>query len=274
MFISEKIAYIELHKTGCTHVRNALSCLMEGHLVGKHNQAPSTLFNGRKFIGSVRNPWEWYNSLWAYGCDHRGAIFSEVTKSKKFKLKGLGWRKTPTNAVKGLFADLTRRPDQWMRTYRDVNDAAAFRDWLHMMHDKDYIHDLGEGFSQSPLSKFAGLLSYRYTKLFCCKADQADPTNSLTTLNQLIDFEKNKCFIDHFILNERLEENLVDSLGHCGVIIGESDKARCLSRPRTNTSSRKNKPAYYYDGNTIQLVQERDALIIKKFKYSPPTIGK
>lgn len=272
MFISEKIAFVELHKTGCTYIRNALKCFVEGDLLGKHNQAESSLLNGRKILGSIRDPWEWYISLWAYGCDHKGAVFNEVTKIKNHNFKGLGWKDSPLTALRGALAAASRKPDAWMRTYKDINDASAFRDWLYMMNENHRRYDFGEGYAQSAISKHAGLLTYRYIKLFCCLKDGADHTGWISSHNDLIDFDNANCFIDYFILNENLEEDLLKSLALCGLFISEADARRCLPPSRTNASSRKNKAPYYYDDDTRRLVQERESLIVKKFKYKPPEI--
>jgi hypothetical protein len=57
LFISEKIVFMELHKTGCTHIRNTLKTILDGDFVGKHNQASSDLFRRERiFLGSVRDP--------------------------------------------------------------------------------------------------------------------------------------------------------------------------------------------------------------------------
>src|SRR5688500_14845666 len=80
MFVSDKIVFMELQKTGCTHIRNLLKEIVGGRFVERHIQADPQLFtNGRYFLGSVRDPWDWHISLWAYGCDNKGDFHSNVT---------------------------------------------------------------------------------------------------------------------------------------------------------------------------------------------------
>ena len=51
MFVSDSIVFMELHKTGCTHIRNLLKELVGGEFQGKHNQAtPDLLTSGRTGI--------------------------------------------------------------------------------------------------------------------------------------------------------------------------------------------------------------------------------
>jgi hypothetical protein len=43
------------------------------------------------------------------------------------------------------------------------------------------------------------------------------------------------------------------------------------ARPRTNTSSRRRGPEYYYDATTEKLVGDREKLIVEKFGYRAPS---
>lgn len=264
--------FVELHKTGCTHIRNTLKHLLGGEFVGKHNQVSSDLFSKeRVFLGSIRDPWEWYISLWAYGCDNKGAVFSLVTKSSNFnKFRGVDWKHIPYAAFHALLAGLYKNPEKWKRTYKDVNDASAFREWLYMMHDKKYWYDFGEGYGASSLSGIAGLLTYRYIKLFCSKKGESGNMNALSTFDSLANYEKENCFIDYFIRNESLESDLFKALELSGVEISRENKAEIMSSPRTNTSSRKNGPDYYYDSESENLIFERERIIVEKFGYVVP----
>ncbi|MGD1910904.1 MAG: hypothetical protein ACFB2X_08630 [Rivularia sp. (in: cyanobacteria)] len=266
MFVSEKIVFIQLQKTGCTHIAKLLSNLLEGRHIGKHNRATPELFtNQRSFLGSIRDPWEWYVSLWAYGCDKKGRIYQRVTK-RKGDLRGREWSNNPLDAAYSLLNDFSRNTDRWKRSYSDVNDASGFRDWLYMIHDKSYWNDFGEGYGSCPTTKFAGLLTYRYLKLFC-----RDNFNHILSFSDLKEFEKSNCYIDHFIRNENLEEDLVRALNLCGINISETQKNTIYYSSKTNTSSKKNKISYYYDNEMINLVNDRERFIIDKFVYTSPT---
>lgn len=272
MFVSDRIVFLELQKTGCTHIRNLLEELVGGELVGKHNQAGPDLFSGdRFFLGSVRDPWDWYISLWAYGCDRKGTVFGNVTK-KGLKVKGRGWKTNPYSAFRELLqSSPNRSPDKWKRTYQDVSDPGAFREWLHMMHDKDCLPDVGEGYRQSVLGRVAGLLTYRYMRLFACRKGEPDGLHALSTFDQLAEHERKNCFIDHFIRNENLESDLLAGLKQAGFKIPGETESEIASRPRTNTSSRKYGADYYYDRGTEALIADRDRLVVEKFGYVAPS---
>ncbi|MEM9090861.1 MAG: hypothetical protein AAGC93_19200 [Cyanobacteria bacterium P01_F01_bin.53] len=273
MFVAQKIVYLELQKTGCTHIRNLLKEVVGGEFVDKHNLVDSNFFNEDKiFLGSVRNPWEWYTSLWAYGCDRRGGIYTQVTKPG-ISLKGIRLKNNPYAAFTAILAGLSKDPQKWQQTYRDVNDAGAFREWLHMMHDKRYWYDFCEGYGVRPVSKVAGLLTYRYLKLFCTKNDELNKLDTLSTFHQLADYEKENCFITHFIRNEQLESDLFTALEKCAIAIPDQKKTEIMSCSRTNASSRSYGANYYYDSASEKLIAAREQLIIEKFGYVAPSLS-
>jgi hypothetical protein len=272
MFVSDRIVFVELQKTGCTHIRNLLREIVGGEFVERHIQADPRLFvDGRSFLGSVRDPWDWYVSLWAYSCDSKGDFFDNVT-TQGIRLRKRGWRLRPYAL---LVETLQSRPNwhaaQWKRTFRDINDPGAFRDWLYMLNDQTYWPDVGEGYWRCPLNRFAGLLTYRYMKLFTCRTGELDVLRRVRTPEQLAAHEDSHSFIDHFIRNEHLESDLLGALQRMDIDVPADLRARLVSAPRTNTSSKQHGTGYYYDAATEQLVGDRDRLIVDKFGYVAPS---
>lgn len=150
---------------------------MLGEFIGKHNQVSLDVSRvERFFLGSIRCLWEWYVSLWAFGCDKKGAVFNKVTAQDQLRCAG-----------------------KWTRVYQNSKDVSAFRERLFMMNDKQYCHDFGEGFGVSPISQFAGLLTYRYMRLFCCKDHESVNLEKLDSFESLAEYAGERCFVDHFI---------------------------------------------------------------------------
>jgi hypothetical protein len=272
MFVSDKIVFLELQKTGCTHIRNLLMEIVGGKFVERHIQAHPSLFtDGRFFLGSVRDPWEWHVSLWAYCCDGRGDLFGNVTTSG-VRLRDRGWRRHPFS----IFIDVlnsrpNRHAEEWKRTLHDVNDPGAFRQWLYLLHDEEYSPDVGDRYWQFPLKRFAGLLTYRYLRVFTCRKGELGSLQAISTSDQLKEHDSRNGFIDYFIRNERLEADLLDALRLANIEVPQQRAADMASRPRTNASSRKKGSRFYYDAATEKLVGERDRFIIEKFGYSAPS---
>lgn len=272
MFVSEKLLFLELQKTGCTHIRNFLMEIVGGRFVERHNQVDAHLLDRDRFVlGSVRDPWHWYVSVWAYSCDRRGDHYSNVS-TRGIRLRNRGWKRRPFSLlVEVLQSRPNRHPEEWKRTFRDVDDAGAFREWLYMLHDETYWPDVGEGYWRFPLNRFAGFLTYRYLRAFTCRKGELGKLKRVSTPEQLADYDRNECFVDRFIRNERLESDLLEALRHAGLEVPAKIAAELAARPKTNTSSKKRGPDHYYDADTEKLVGERDRLIVDKFRYLAPS---
>lgn len=253
MIVSNTLAFIELHKTGCTHIGNLLVTMFGCIQRGKHNPPPPALLRSeRKILGSVRNPWDWYVSLWAYGCDKKGLVYNLSTQAI-----------TPNSNDQRP----AKNPKKWKDCYTDVNDASAFQMWLQMMNDENYWNDFGEGYGYSPVAQYTGLLTYRYLNLFCHRV-----ASRITSAEDIKVFEEKNCFINNFIRMENLEDDFIAALQACNIEISKKQKREIYSIKKTNTSSRKAETAYYYDDASIQLISERESIIIDKFSYQAPII--
>lgn len=273
MFISDRLVFIELHKTGCSHIRKVLSDALDGKVVGKHNQVPADLFTERRsFVGSIRNPWDWYVSLWAFGCDGKGGLRHRIAPSSGSSgLRGLGWRSNPVSALIRLLKR-SNNTKAWQAAYRDSNDPNAFREWLHMMHDESYMQDIGEGYSNSALRHAAGLLTYRYLKLFSTREGEESRLNDLSTRSLIEAWDAEQTFVETFIRMEALEADIFRVLEDHDDTFTEERQSIIKALPKTNTSSRKRDLTNYYDPDTVALVAEREQLIIKNFGYTAPEL--
>ena len=293
MFYSDKLIFIELPKTGCSHIRRLLSEIVGGTLEGKHNYPPTEFLEGSvPFVGSIRNPWELYVSMWAFGCDHKGGLYERATKPRCigiknfFDLRKIYYQTTSPHCRWGFNArkklrhiptlfmnEVARKPDGWKSLYTFADDPEGFRRWLHRIHDPAYRYDFGEGYGFSAIHGFAGLLTYRYLSLFCRNNKQLFSKKSLPNYESLRAFEKENLYISHFIRNEKLEEDLIDALNACNVEVSEGQEELIFKAQKTNTSSKSHGVEYYYDRETVELVKVREKLIIERFGYPPPLLA-
>lgn len=271
MFIADELVFVELHKTGSTHIQRLLGQVLDGRIVGKHNRVPPALLaRAPFFLGSVRNPWEWYVSLWAFGCDGKGFVRARVTRSRGLARHMFDPRR-PARSLRALYNEPTRDPKAWRETYRDVDDPRAFRAWIARMVHPRHARALGEGYGDSPLAGRIGLLTYRYLQLFC-RDPRPSRLRRLRTYEDLAAFEREACFIDAFVRNENLEADLAAALEKAGIAIDEHHKGILAARGRTNASSRSRAAGYYYDAATRDLVADRERLIVDRFQYEPPAL--
>lgn len=265
MYVTDDFVYLQLQKTACTHIAQLLATHGTGGQIGKHNAlSPQLLASRRKIIGSVRNPWDWYVSLWAFGCGRKGGLHERVTRriDAEARYSPSQWLR----AAGGLFDRHTR---EWREVYADPNDSALFQRWLELMFDPRRAAELGEGYATSSLSRFAGFLVYRYLRLF-----SRDPARlfdgSLTGHDALARYAESSNVLNFVIRYENLEPDLLETLAALGRPASDEQVQLIRSAPRTNPSVRRRDFSTYYDAKSADLVADRERVIITKYGYVHP----
>lgn len=269
MFANEKLVYLQLHKTGCTHITGLLERYVGGHQDYKHSRFEQPK-DDRLFLGSVRNPWAWYVSLWAYGSKGLGNVHNAVTRTRWQHLRRRA--QISQGGIKSYYWRLLRaarsgsRAAEWQSCYANANDPVLFRKWLALMYSSDGRQDLTEGFPYSPVSRFAGLLTYRYCDLFFAWEDWRDGRHRVTTLDELETLDAGSCLLDCIIRTEFLEEDLLIALDRAGYRLGKEIETEIRAAAKSNASS--HRPyTDYYDEKSVELVARNEALIISKHGY-------
>jgi hypothetical protein len=270
MFVTDKLVYLQLQKTGCTHIVRMMNELVGGRSVGKKHGRLDRTFprEGRRIVGSIRNPWSWYVSLWAFGCTQNGAIYSNTT-GRNLKGHLAGNRLYSVRALAGLWRSLLKPVGEWKRLYADSDDPRLFRAWLKCVFDPARAHDLDPSFGKSGVKDHAGLLTYRYMWLYESDTDILYEPGALRSPAALRTYDRAHNIVDLIIRTEALEEDLVRVLKSAGHDIAQQAETRLRTAQKTNTS-RHRPTSDYYDDETTALVAEREALIIEKYGYAPP----
>ena len=277
MYVSEKFVYAELHKTAGTHIGKWLNVLASGEQIGKHNRIPKAL-RERLFIGSIRNPWDWYVSLWAYGCDGKGSVKHQCCDGINFRY----YRQQLTNEMgrsylsprilfRQILADAIKPVDAWGQSYSDSTSQENFKAWLKLMFNAERKFDMREGFGFSPLANGMGLLTYRFLKLFTDLDQRLYSASYLSDFSTPVEVWHKHKIADVFIRMENLEDDLIAAMAMADVKISDETKAALLDsrNKKTNISSRL--PAsHYYDQECVDIVLNRDRLIVDLFGYTPP----
>ena len=266
MLVTDKLIFLQLHKTGSTHIAKLLKNILGGEQIGKHNRIPVRLNDGkRKIIASIRNPWDWYISLWAYGCDKRGALFERLVSPRA--LRGHNIRKNIKHGFLSILNEFSRTRKKYQSTYLSVTEAKLFRKWLFMIHDANNKYDIGEGYGGTEISRHAGLLTYRYMMLFC-KNINSIPDTSINSTKSIGEFIQKNILINFWIKNENLENDLIEAIKLSGHVLNEEQIMQIKFAKKTNTSNRNRRISYYYDVETMDLVKKRERVIIDMHDYN------
>lgn len=272
VYISKRFVFLELPKTGSTHIASVLHEHLDGeYSFRKHNQAsPELVDSGKIFLGSIRNPYSWYVSLWAFGCDRKGYHFLNSTMKKS--LRGLGWRKNPLRAASKFLEQSSRHPNKWLKTYTNANDVSAFREWLHLMHNQDYIPDLKEPhYGNNAISKVSGLMTFHFLRLFCTRTTELEQLVSLDSWAKIFEYERMKSFTKEYIKTESIHFDIIRILNQHDPNLPAAPLLGITSKPATNTSSHRAVISQYYDIDSMNLVASRERLILDKFGYTMPS---
>lgn len=270
MFKSKELIYIQVQKTACTHIATLLTQLFDGQIINKHSRASFDEINSNLyFIASIRNPWDWYVSLWTFGVAKRGGLRQRLTqKQRQYLISNI--RKNPKNTLRYCLDFLQEDTQKWQKVYRSNTDVDAFRQWLKQIHQPS--NNLGEGYSARGMNKSIGFMSYRYFNL-CCQIDRWPKMSnaSLAELDTLKQLDRQYCYINDFVRQENLANSLIEALNKVRPLSNQ-EELLIQNSQKTNISSRALTLYDHYDQYSIDLIANRDKLLIEKFNYQPPEL--
>lgn len=255
MWITEKLIYLQMQKTGSSHIVHLLKNYIGGKKKGVHNHLKK--YNKNKFlVVSVRNPWDWYVSLWRFGCNQKGEIHRRLTQEAPEVMAKINKNKSEKVAEK------------WNSVYANPEEPENFRNWLKLIYNPWRMKDLRENYHKSSLSAFAGFMTYRYCK-FSLKDFQ--PETVIEDFSALKAYDEKNNMINGVIKTESLEEDLINVLQQAGHEIDATIINQIYaSKSQTKNATKRHPSSFYYDAETIALVAEKDKFIIEKFSYLPP----
>lgn len=263
MFISDDLTYIQMQKSASSHIASLLPHFFEGQQIGKHNTAsPEQVARGGYFVSSIRNPWDWYLSLWTFGIKGNGGFRTRLIKGAS--LKRLFNKPTP-----GHYMKLQRDAKTFRALYSDNSDVEAFREWIRRIYDPEtrYLYKP----AHQALATLCGPMTFRYLNLCCQNMEDIPRLQALSSYQDLVQFDRDNGYIDYFIRQESLEDDFCEAIEKVRPLTSE-EKERVYSAQKTNTSERSKTLADYYDEETIELVRTWDRFLIEKFDYSFPRL--
>ena len=247
----DSFIYLDVYRTGSSHVLGLLPFITQEKCVKAHRHAaltkahPLGFVAGKRVFTTVRNPWDWYVSLWAYGCGGKSAI-------RRYLAAHLGERELAS-------------------LYDRREPAPAFRRWLYLMHDPAILQQvMKEHLPQSGLAPAIGLYTYRFLRVttrwpsvVLRRTLIANPVDALRHHQRFRAYHE-------VLRNESLDDDLAGFVRRnpkgfrpeAATIIGKASISRQNASDRTLAAYRD-----YYDDKSAGLIGTRDQFFSAAFGY-------
>lgn len=235
MYITDKFFYIHLQKTGGTRITEILSQLTSGELYGpRHNYLARKPYSKLVF-GSIRNPFDWYVSIFSFGCTGNGGM--------------LGWLKDNKE-----FSDV----------YSNAKNIENFHKWLELIYSNEYINLMGNGYPDFSLHGRVGLMTWRYAYLYT-EGIRTDECPYFENYQKFFEYLNEFCIVDEWIRLEDLSKTITKCLKKASYIVPKNqlDSFCGIKSNASNHLPTRN----YYDEWSIELVKDKEKFIFDKFKY-------
>lgn len=164
MIFSDKFVFLELARTGSTYARYVLKQIPSSKAVGrKHNiyddlsSAQKALFKEKNKVGTVRNPFEFYVSLYAFCCEKRGGLYERITYKPDLRSYF-----NFSDLFKILYLHFKYK-SEWKKIINDKNSVGNFKLFLEMLLNIN-PEAYGNHYGLSGLNH-TGFLSFNYLRL-------------------------------------------------------------------------------------------------------------
>jgi hypothetical protein len=258
--VSDKMVYLELQKTASTLIGSLLVDLFGAERrPPKHGQLPMDC-RDRFVVGSVRNPWDYYVSLWSFGGQGEGGLRRRLTERR------LRAARRALPRLRPLAHELTKPVRDWQSTYADPPTPEKFRRWLDMVHEPKRASELEAEYGASKIRGVAGYATYRYCRLFAGDLDNVLDASTTSQIGSMLDA---KFLPDAIIRMECLADDLLAAMSKAGYAIDPTLEAAVRERIGKPVNRSEHRPyADYYDDASRELVAKRDNVIIERHGYT------
>ncbi len=258
--VSEKLVYLELQKTASTLIGALLVDLFGAeHRYPKHGLLPTDC-ESRFVVGSVRNPWDYYVSLWSFGGQGDGGMHRRLTQRNLRRARRALPRPGP------LLAELRKPTSDWRSTYAEPHTPEKFRSWLSKVHDARRAGQIDAPYGAAELRHVAGYATYRYGRLYSGDLETVLRANTPAELRATVAASS---LPNAFIRMEHLADDLLDAVRRAGYRVDDTLERAVRERADIAVNRSEHRPyTDYYDDTSRDLVAERDALIVERHGYA------
>lgn len=274
MITTSHLVFLQMQKTGSTHTDRMLRENFDAtYIAPKHARSDQIDPAGRLVAGGIRNPFDLYVSMWAFGCLGKGGPRNNqlrekkpnaIRKGKSTRLNMLPFELPEASRMAHFEAEKARDIAFWARLYADPDDAGAFREWLHLIHAPEHrfasMHDYGH----CPWHGEIGLYTYLCSFLYVGNIEDLFPVET----DGLGRFDYTRLSrVDQYIRMENIVEDLLKALRMAGHDVTPAIVDAITTADPTNASARSRDFMAFYDDASIELVKARDGKLAAMFGY-------
>lgn len=262
MFVSDKLIFLQLPKSGCNSSAGIIKQFAGGEQLQIH--LPLQDYNTtKKIAGNVRNPWDWYVSLWSYGCMGRGGLRERLIQyNSKISTESL------YSFVYPIYERMFKDIDKWNYLYSDVYNPELFRLWLKEMYATKNKRWLGLGYKDHPTAEYAGYLTYRYGLLYLKNFDKKEYFDNYTSEKKISQLHDELFLLDFVIFTENLVDETIDVLVKLGY---NAHKDQIKREKVVENKSKHLRVSEYYNDESLEMVAQKEKLIVEKYGYTGPS---
>ncbi len=250
----EKFIYLDVYKTGSTHIASTLKKIVPEKPVKWIRHAPVTAGHpirrkcGKLVFATVRNPWDWYVSMWAYGHTKENPLYRHI-------LESLG-------------------PERHAELYDTENPKISFPLWLKSINDPDFLKSIlgGHQLSNSGLANHIGFYTYRFLRVTTGYPRLFLRGWNIGSVDDAIAHQRKWAMYDVLLRSENLDAEFGDfvseNIERCGFDPKAPRIIKRLAKKPKNTSTRIfSTYQEYYNDELAALVGKRDRLFVDLFDY-------
>ena len=264
MIIGKNFFITEMPKTGTTFLRSYFKQYKEVELTNHHETLNQNkrynLLKFRNKIGIIRNPYDWYLSMWKWSCKNkRGSpIYSDLT-SVRLKLKRLRISKRLIEYIK---VQIVKDRNSLKKLFLDVNSKKNFNKFLDIMLSFKNRYLIGSEYSFVP-HRNLGYMTYIFFCQNLLRSDYNIMYLSKYSLSKILDHNNKKLYTNIFFKTENLNKSLKYFLKKNKIKVKKFNNLEDNSTSKNFRSNYK----YFFSKKNILLIEKKEDFIFQKFKY-------
>ena len=269
MIIGKKFFISEMPKTGTTFLRNYFLQYKNIELTIHHETLNQNkrynLLNLKNRIGIIRNPYDWYLSLWKWSCrEKKGSLIYSDLVSIRLKLKRLILNE---RLFSYIFNQIVKNRNQLKVLFIDVNSKKNFNKFLDIMLNFKNRYKIGSEYSFVPFENL-GYMTYIFFSQNMLRKNYNIMYNSNYKLHEILKYNDSNLYTNIFFKTEKLNYSLKKFLLKNKIKLKNFNKLNNNSTPKILNKNIKS----FFNNKNLLLIEKKENYIFKKFNYKKLSI--